>query len=127
MNNLISNLPAFPNLGQTGSAPPSGAADGEGDFGSVLKNAINQVEELHGSAQQQVTDLLKGDRGVNHVCYNVDDLRAAVAAMAEAGVRLGHVTPDGIVEMPHALNPTVYTAPTPGGERPIDIGFVGDL
>jgi len=66
MNNLISNLPAFPNLGQTGSAPASGAADGEGNFGSVLKNAINQVEELHGSAQQQVTDLLKGDRGDVH-------------------------------------------------------------
>lgn len=44
--------------------------------------------------------LLKTNRGVNHVCYNVSDLRAAVAAMAAAGVRLGHVTPDGIVELP---------------------------
>ena len=51
MNNLISNLPAFPNLDQLGSTPASGANDGEGNFGSVLKTAINQVEELHGSAQ----------------------------------------------------------------------------
>lgn len=46
--------------------------------------------------------LLKSGSGVNHVCYNVDDLSAAVAAMAAAGVRLGHVTAGGIVEMPHA-------------------------
>jgi len=46
--------------------------------------------------------LLNTNRGTNHVCYNVDDLSAAVAAMAAAGVRLGHVTPDGIVDLPHA-------------------------
>lgn len=46
--------------------------------------------------------LLRSNQGVNHLCYNVDDLDAAVAAMAVAGVRLGHVTPQGILEMPHA-------------------------
>ena len=46
--------------------------------------------------------LLASNRGVNHVCYDVDDLDAAVAAMARAGVRLGHVTPDGIVETPRS-------------------------
>lgn len=48
-------------------------------------------------------DILLGpasNRGVNHVCYNVDDIEAAVAAMRAAGVRLGHVTPDGILETP---------------------------
>ena len=44
--------------------------------------------------------LLKTNQGANHVCYNVSDLEAAVAAMAEQGVRLGHVTPDGIVSLP---------------------------
>lgn len=44
--------------------------------------------------------LLNTNQGTNHVCYNVSDLQAAVAAMAASGVRLGHVTPDGIVEMP---------------------------
>ncbi|HEY1075102.1 MAG TPA: VOC family protein [Fontimonas sp.] len=44
--------------------------------------------------------LLGSNRGANHVCYNVSDLSAAVAAMAAAGVRLGHVTPDGIIELP---------------------------
>lgn len=46
--------------------------------------------------------LLGRDRGINHVCYEVVDLTGAVTAMATAGVRLGHVTPEGIVEMPHA-------------------------
>ncbi len=40
------------------------------------------------------------NRGINHVCYNVSDLPAAIAAMADAGVRTGHVTPDGMVELP---------------------------
>ncbi len=44
--------------------------------------------------------LLKTNQGANHVCYNVSDLEGAVAAMAAQGVRLGHVTPDGIVALP---------------------------
>lgn len=46
--------------------------------------------------------LLNTPRGTNHLCFNVDDLPAAIAAMAAAGVRLGHVTPDGMIDMPHA-------------------------
>ncbi|MEP5763741.1 MAG: VOC family protein [Halieaceae bacterium] len=44
--------------------------------------------------------LLNTNIGTNHVCYNVTDLDAAVAAMAEKGVNLGHVTPAGIVDTP---------------------------
>jgi flagellar hook-basal body complex protein FliE len=66
MNNLISNVPAFPNLDQLGSTPASGANDGEGNFSSLLTAAIKQVEQLDGSAGQQVTDLLKGDRSDLH-------------------------------------------------------------
>jgi catechol 2,3-dioxygenase-like lactoylglutathione lyase family enzyme len=44
--------------------------------------------------------LLATNTGTNHVCYNVSDLEGAVAAMADKGVRLGHVTPTGIVTMP---------------------------
>lgn len=44
--------------------------------------------------------LLKSNQGMNHVCYNVDDLPAAIQAMRDAGVRTGHVTPDGMVELP---------------------------
>jgi flagellar hook-basal body complex protein FliE len=84
MSNLISNLPAFPNLDQLGSTPASGANDSEGNFGSVLTNAINQVEQLHGSAEQQVTDLLKGDRGdVHNVMIAVEKADVAFQLMMQ--------------------------------------------
>lgn len=44
--------------------------------------------------------LLNSGTGANHVCYNVRDIQGAVDAMQAQGVRLGHVTPDGIVETP---------------------------
>jgi len=44
--------------------------------------------------------LLKTNTGTNHVAYNVSDLEGAVAAMRSKGVRLGHVTPTGIVAAP---------------------------
>lgn len=44
--------------------------------------------------------LLRTNIGINHVCYAVRDMERAVAAMAAKGVRLGHVTPDGIVDTP---------------------------
>jgi len=84
MDNLISNLPAFPNLDQLGSTPASGANDGEGNFGSVLTKAINQVEQLHGSAEQQVTDLLKGDRSdVHNVMIAVEKADIAFQLMMQ--------------------------------------------
>lgn len=58
--------------------------------------------------------LLGSNRGVNHVCYNVDNLNAAVAAMAAHGVRLGHVTPDGILNMAHARMAYFNPADTAG-------------
>jgi flagellar hook-basal body complex protein FliE len=84
MNNLISNLPAFPNVDQLGSTPASGVNEGDGNFGSVLKNAINQVEELHGSAEQQITDLLKGDRSdVHNVMIAVEKADVAFQLMMQ--------------------------------------------
>lgn len=84
MNNLISNLPAFPNLDQLGSTPAAGADGAEGNFGTLLKTAINQVEELHGSAAQQVTDLLKGDRSdVHNVMIAVEKADIAFQLMLQ--------------------------------------------
>jgi flagellar hook-basal body complex protein FliE len=84
MNNLISNLPAFPNLDSLKATSTSGSNDADGNFGSVLKNAINQVEELHGSAEQQVTDLLKGDRSdVHNVMIAVEKADIAFQLMMQ--------------------------------------------
>ncbi len=84
MNNLISSLPAFPNLDQLGSTAASEANEGEGNFGSVLTSAINQVEQLHGSAEQQVTGLLKGDRSdVHNVMIAVEKADIAFQLMMQ--------------------------------------------
>ena len=39
--------------------------------------------------------------GINHICFTVDDIEAAVKDMADKGVRPGHVTPNGIIQMTH--------------------------
>ena len=39
--------------------------------------------------------------GINHICFTVDDIEVAVNDMAAKGIRLGHVTPNGIITMPH--------------------------
>jgi len=38
--------------------------------------------------------------GINHVAFTVTDIELAVDLMKAKGVRLGHVTRDGILEMP---------------------------
>lgn len=68
-------------------------------FLSIGGTPLEVIEPV--SARMKAQLLGKGS-GANHLCYNVDDLDAAVAAMAAAGVRLGHVTAGGILEMPHA-------------------------
>lgn len=61
MSNMISNVqPWFPS--QPSTATPSTAAVKQDAFGSSLVDAIDQVEQVHTDAQQQVRQLLHGDR-----------------------------------------------------------------
>jgi flagellar hook-basal body complex protein FliE len=84
MNNLIPNLTGFPNLQQPAVAPGSGPDEAGGDFGSVLKTAINQVEQIHTDAEQQVTELLKGDRSdVHNVMIAVEKADIAFQLMMQ--------------------------------------------
>ena len=83
MNNVISSIPTFPDFQQPGSkAAPSSSE--EGNFGSALKTAINQMEQLHTDAEQQVTDLVKGDRGdVHNVMIAVEKADIAFQLMMQ--------------------------------------------
>lgn len=68
--------------------------------------AFLHLGDLHIEIIEPVTDrfrdvLLQSGLGTNHVCFTVDDIDAAVAEMAAKGVRPGHVTPDGVIQMPH--------------------------
>lgn len=44
--------------------------------------------------------LLDSGTGCNHVCFTVKDLDEVVGRLRDSGIRLGHVTPDGIAEAP---------------------------
>ena len=57
-------------------------------------------EVIEPVSEQSKATILKTGTGVNHVCYAVSDIDGAVKAMAARGVRLGHVTPHGIVDAP---------------------------
>src|SRR5947199_10791441 len=83
MIHIISHLAALPNLEQPlPSAMQPG--DGEGNFGSALKTAINQVEQMHTSAEQQVADLLKGARShVHNVMIAVEKADVAFQLMMQ--------------------------------------------
>lgn len=68
--------------------------------------AFLRLGDLQLEIIEPVTDrfrdvLLNSGLGTNHVCFTVDDIDAAVAEMAARGVRPGHVTPDGVIQMPH--------------------------
>lgn len=79
--------------------PPPGTP---ADTRFVFLNIGGLTYEIIEPVTARFRELLLKHPGVNHVCYTVDDLEAAVKAMAAAGVRPGHVTPDGIIDMPHA-------------------------
>jgi catechol 2,3-dioxygenase-like lactoylglutathione lyase family enzyme len=52
--------------------------------------------------------------GINHICFTVDDIESAVEDMVAKGVRPGHVTPNGIIKMPHQK--MIYFNPEDTGE-----------
>ena len=68
------------------TAFPSGddASDGNGGFGDVLKNAINQVQGLQGSADQQVNTLLSGGNAdMSKVMISVEKADVAFQLMMQ--------------------------------------------
>lgn len=85
MTNPISSIPTFSNPQAPGTTPSASEPNGTGgDFGSALKTAIHQVEQLHTDAEQQVTDLLKGDRGdVHNVMIAVEKADIAFQLMMQ--------------------------------------------
>jgi 4-hydroxyphenylpyruvate dioxygenase-like putative hemolysin len=40
--------------------------------------------------------------GINHIAFTVTNIELAVEMMKDKGVRLGHVTPDAILDMPRS-------------------------
>ena len=78
--------------------PPFDESDAESRFAFIPLGG--QEFELI----QPISDKFKkmlGDppAGINHIAFTVTDIEQAVERMKEKGVRLGHVTKDGILDM----------------------------
>ena len=58
MNGILPGGASFRPLYE-GMSAPAGSADGKPGFGDVLKNAIQQVDQLHAGADQQVCSLMQ--------------------------------------------------------------------
>ena len=66
MNTISSGLSSIQSLGDR-LASPASEAGGKGGFGDVLKGAIDQVDQLHLSADQKVGTMLQGGSGAGDV------------------------------------------------------------
>ena len=58
-------------------------------------------------------DMPCGLGGINHVAWLVRDIDDAVALLAEKGIKPGHVTPDGVLNL--GMKKMVYLDPTTTG------------
>ena len=89
MSNTISNIStALPTL-PSPATPAAGASQSDGDFGSTLTNAIEQVEQVHTDAQQQISDLLQGNRqDVHNVMIAVEKADVAFQLMMQVRTKI---------------------------------------
>lgn len=84
MSNSISHVSGwFPNQ-PAGSKPSAVPAENGSTFTSTLSDAIDRVEEAHTDAQQQVSELLKGDRqDIHNVMIAVEKADVAFQLMMQ--------------------------------------------
>jgi flagellar hook-basal body complex protein FliE len=82
MTNISNVTPWFP--AQTGAAPSSPSDGQSGGFAATLTDAIDQVEQVHTDAQQQVKQLMQGDRqDVHNVMIAVEKADIAFQLMMQ--------------------------------------------
>ena len=63
---------------------PTGPEGDEGGFGATLKNAINQVNDLQSASDQQVSDLVQGNRqDIHNVMIAVEKADVAFQLMMQ--------------------------------------------
>jgi flagellar hook-basal body complex protein FliE len=66
MNNIVSGGALFPPIQDPIQRPSPSSPGQEEGFSDVLKKAIDQVEGLHQSAEQQASSLMHGDTSDVH-------------------------------------------------------------
>jgi len=89
MSNSIANISSSISTIPSAATPATHTSDGEGGFGSTLTSAIEQVEQVHTDAQQQISDLLQGNRqDVHNVMIAVEKADVAFQLMMQVRTKI---------------------------------------
>lgn len=100
--------------------PPQGQdAETRFAFLSINGHDIELIEPVSEHFKTVLLGMPSGSAGINHLAYEVDDIDAAMASLAGQGIRPGHVTPDGVIDIgPRKL---VYLNPADTGGLVIEL------
>lgn len=83
-NSITSVTTGIPSVPSPATPAASSSPQGDGGFFSSLTNAIEQVEQVHTNAQQQISDLLQGNRqDVHNVMIAVEKADVAFQLMMQ--------------------------------------------
>ena len=90
MSNSIANITTgTPTLPSAATPAASSSPQSDGGFFSSLTNAIEQVEQVHSDAQQQISDLLQGNRqDVHNVMIAVEKADVAFQLMMQVRTKI---------------------------------------
>jgi len=89
MSNSIANISSSISTIPSAATPATHTSDSDGGFGSTLTGAIEQVEQVHTDAQQQISDLLQGNRqDVHNVMIAVEKADVAFQLMMQVRTKI---------------------------------------
>jgi len=91
MSNSITNISGLIPTIPSAATPATNTSTSQSDsgFGSTLTSAIEQVEQVHTDAQQQISDLLQGNRqDVHNVMIAVEKADVAFQLMMQVRTKI---------------------------------------
>jgi len=95
------------------------AADTLFAFVTIAGTEFELIQPVSACFRELLLAEPSGPAGINHVAWQVRDIDACLVALAERGIRPGHVTPDGIVAF--ADRRLVYLDPADTGGLLIEL------
>ncbi len=85
ITNITTGIPTLPSA----ATPATHSPQSDGGFGSALTSAIEQVEQVHTDAQQQISELLQGNRqDVHNVMIAVEKANVAFQLMMQVRTKI---------------------------------------
>jgi catechol 2,3-dioxygenase-like lactoylglutathione lyase family enzyme len=99
--------------------PPGVEAQTRFAFFTVGGLEFEYIEPVAESFRRLLLEMPSGGAGINHLAWRVFDIDAALAALAEQGIRPGHVTPDGVIDI--GRKRMVYLDPATTGGMVIEL------